>query len=309
MACPARPRPLKVLDNFQGWGNRIGWWQTVAALGEALGAPAVYTGWHGAPRWHGGRSYDYYEVRRLVRLPRVMRYLEDVVAANQSALTDGGRIAPPLSGTAFRVAFRALDADEIPLHPRPYVNDYIAEPAWEMVRSWGRRGFFAMPPCLTREAFLRTFRRIGAQLRPSIAAARCLPPRGSFIALHVRRGDKAAAIQKDVAAASAGRTSALKRAHTKTRSGSADLFVENRTWAALSYIGRASPGMQWVVVSDSAKARREAAQRLVQSGLRVLPATCTPRPLDANRPHANATVVLHGTHSARPLHCSRALFS
>ena len=82
-SCPPSPLPLKVLDNFQGLGNRIGWWLTAAALGEALNRPVV-SGWHGAPKWHGGRSYDYYEVRRLLRLPRVMRYLEDVVAHKQA---------------------------------------------------------------------------------------------------------------------------------------------------------------------------------------------------------------------------------
>ena len=38
----------------------------------------------------------------------------------------------------------------------------------------------------------------GPPLHPCApAAAECLPPKGSYVALHVRRGDKAAAIRKD----------------------------------------------------------------------------------------------------------------
>ena len=184
--CPAG-EALKVVDNFQGWGNRIGWWMSIAALGDALNRPAVYTGWHGAPKWHGGRSYDYHEVRTIVRLPRIMRYLEDAVAYNRTASTTSNRnVAPPLSGSAFRSAFRDVHALEVPYHPKPYVNDYIAEPAWEMIHSWKRRGLMPLPPCLTRTAFLRSFRRVGAELRPSFKVARCLPARRSFLALHVR---------------------------------------------------------------------------------------------------------------------------
>ena len=178
--CSADPNSLKVVDNFQGWGNRIGWWMSIAALGDALNRPAVYTGWHGAPKWHGGRSYDYHEVRSFVRLPRIVRYLEDMVANNHS-----NHIAPPLSGAAFRSAFHNLRAVEVPYHPKPYVNDYIAEPAWEMIQSWRKRGLMPIPPCLTREAFLQSFRRVGAELRPSFKMARCLPARRSFLALHV----------------------------------------------------------------------------------------------------------------------------
>ena len=34
--CAPDARALKVIDNFQGWGNRMGWWLTAAALGEAV---------------------------------------------------------------------------------------------------------------------------------------------------------------------------------------------------------------------------------------------------------------------------------
>lgn len=112
-ACGCSSRPLRVLDNFQGWGNRIGWWLTACALAEALHRPAVITGWHGAPKTMGGRNYDYFTVRRLVRFPRTLRFVEDVVAENKNKTSSArvpagaGTIAPPLSGGAFRAAYAA----------------------------------------------------------------------------------------------------------------------------------------------------------------------------------------------------------
>ena len=106
----------------------------------------------------------------------------------------------------------------------------------------------------------------------------------------VRRGDKAAAIQKDVAAAASGRVSAVKRSHTKLRAASADLFLDNRTWEAVGAIARAEPSLPWLVVSDGAATRREAAQRLRESGANLISLPCVPRPDNASKPMANMTV-------------------
>ena len=145
-----------------------------------------------------------------------MRYLEDVVAANRSFDFNAESIAPPLSGAGFKAAFHAVAAEEIPYHPKPYVNDYVPEPAWEMISSWDRRKLFQLPPCLTRTASLAAFRSVATQLQPSADAASCLPSPRSFLALHVRRGDKAKWIEKDVALAASGRASA-QAMHTGTR--------------------------------------------------------------------------------------------
>lgn len=187
--------PLKVMDNFQGWGNRIGWWLTNAALGEALNR-TVYTGWHGAPKTAGGRNYDYATVRSLVRFPRALHFMEDIVEANRTTgrwrwragganaraqqhsdeqRREAGAIPQTLTGATFKAAFRALDAEEVPYHPKPYVNDYIPEPAWEMIQGWKRRGLFAPPPCLTRTVFEAAWRQVGQQLGSPLEA--CLPER------------------------------------------------------------------------------------------------------------------------------------
>ena len=186
-------QPLKVMDNFQGWGNRIGWWLTNAAIGEALNR-TVFTGWHGAPKTAGGRNYDYATVRSLVRFPRSLRFLEDVVEANRTTgrwrwlggvnagvqrLGDEPRHASvrpqTLTGATFKAAFRALDAEEVPYHPKPYVNDYIPEPAWEMIQGWKRRRLFAPPSCLTRAVYEGAWRQVGQQLGSPLEA--CLPER------------------------------------------------------------------------------------------------------------------------------------
>ena len=116
------------------------------------------------------------------------------------------------------------------------------------------------------------------------ACATCVCP------AQVRRGDKAAAIQKDVAAAASGRVSAVKRAHTKLRAASADLFLDNRTWGAVAAIVKAEPLLPWLVVSDGEETRREAAWRLRQSGATLISLPCFARPYNASKPMANMTV-------------------
>jgi hypothetical protein len=50
--------PLKARSNSQGMGNRLGWYLTVAAVGEALGRPAVYTSWFNAKLAGVGHAND-----------------------------------------------------------------------------------------------------------------------------------------------------------------------------------------------------------------------------------------------------------
>eukprot|EP00966_Prymnesium_polylepis_P135528 3132885-Prymnesium_polylepis.1 len=102
------PRALKVRDNFQGWGNRIGWWLTASALAQSLDSPALWTGWHGAPKWQGGRNYDYSEVRRVVQFPSVMRFIED---SGQGAV--GAVKAAGLPRHIWDKQFEGLNADEV----------------------------------------------------------------------------------------------------------------------------------------------------------------------------------------------------
>jgi len=193
-SCPeanASVLPLKVRGNTQGLGNRVGWYLTVAALADALGRPAVFTSWPNVVKagfkGAGARDYDWPAIDGAIAWPSVLRFLEDDsestawLRAGEDAVQprgfrEGGNVEP--------------HAEPIPYHPRPYVNDYVPECAWEMVTAWARRRLTRLPvDCLNRAAFLQSYQRVQAQLRPKVPL--CNPRSQSYIVLHMRRGDKA----------------------------------------------------------------------------------------------------------------------
>ena len=179
--------PLKARGNTQGLGNRLGWYLTVAALADVLGRRAVYTSWPNVVRHSGARGgsrdYDFTEVDRILQWPPVLRFLNDSLAVDSFLKSPAGILQLP-DGTHLR-------GTPIPHHPKPYINDYVPECAWEMLAAWPRRGFSRLPVCIPgRAAFLHAYRRAQAALRPK--AALCNPPPKSYAVLHIRRGDKAA---------------------------------------------------------------------------------------------------------------------
>ena len=270
-------RPLRVRDNFQGLGNRIGWWLTAAAVGEALQRPAVYTGWHGAPRWQGGRNYDYSTIRRVVQFPRILEFLEDSLNATTAEHQSGFS-----SRRRFDELFRSIADDEIPYHPRPYVNDYVPEPAWQMVHAWGSRGIFSPARCMNRTGFLSAYRRVQEQVRPKVDL--CNPPPRSYIALHVRNADNTRPGPRSRRGAPAtgskmafGRTNPLQdtpayqalHLHTAEPLQDGAALIGNATLSVLQAVHRAS-SLPWLVLSDTAVARRATEARLAAAGLRLL---------------------------------------
>ena len=77
-----------------------------------------------------------------------------------------------------------------PWRSRPYINDYIMEAAWPMVRDYGspfhtqlpsHRHNFTRPKCLNRDHFERAYRTVQAELTPRAALRACLPPPRSFL--------------------------------------------------------------------------------------------------------------------------------
>ena len=229
--CPALDVGYRVLSNNRGIGNNFGWLLTAAALTLACNAPCVYTYW---PR-QAVHRVDHADMRRLVAFPRVLHWL------------DSSADAPLGRSDEYRAL--ANTTIEIPFHPRPYVNDYVPEPAWQMVEGWRARGRPAARACLTRVNFLRAYRAVQSELRPvaGSALARCLPPRRSFIALHVRRGNKAANARRDAAS----------------------VLDANRTWRALGAVRRAHPALAWVVLTDASDAGRSAIESRLVSDVRA----------------------------------------
>ena len=254
-------KALRVRDNFQGWGNRVGWWLTASALAKALDRPAVYTGWHGAPKWQGGRNYDYAEVRRVVQFPAVLRFIEDSSGA-------AGSVAG-LPRLKWEELFGALDAEEIPYHPKPYVNDYVPETAWQMVRDWGPRRLFRWSRCIDRARFLSEYRAVQQQLRPRIQL--CNPRRRSYLAVHVRGADN-------------GRDGTGSRPAAAAAGERAEDVPSNATLHALASIGAAS-GKPWLVLSDSEATRTAVEQRLRTHSQAIAERPCVLPP----HPDANAS--------------------
>ena len=184
------PAALKVRGNTQGLGNRVGWYLTVAAIAETLGRPCVYTTWPNLVRkghlQAGNRDYDFDLVDEVIAWPRALRFINDTDASERWL-----RVAK--AGATLRLDDNSsvLQADLIPFHPRPYVNDYVPECAWQMIVNWQQRRLTNLPiSCMSREAFLASYRRVQRELRPKVPL--CYPRAKTYVVLHIRRGDKEA---------------------------------------------------------------------------------------------------------------------
>ena len=280
--CHATASPLKVRGNTQGIGNRIGWYLTVAALAESLGQRRVFTTWpnawsrtgHGS-RLHtdalgvgtvghgGNRDYDFDEIRRIVRWPSVLRFLESEAPAQSDAV----RQAFIHGGPQARIRLSdgtVLQAESIPHHPKPYVNDYVPECAFSMLAAWPRRRISRLPECLTRSTFLHAYARVQSQLRPRVPL--CNPAPRSYIVLHVRRGDKLLNSRRDkggVLAEALANATALPTVIAR----------------ALVPIARATR-LPFVVLTDGGAAYKAwALEQMERAGLRVLRAMGADAPL------------------------------
>lgn len=102
--CRHPERALRVQSNVNaGWGNRIGWWLTAAAVGESLNK-SVLTVWRHTTVAGHCCDYDVPTVQAVVGFPRVLRVLD---------------------AASYAAANAASAIDEIPWHPRPYLRAAI----------------------------------------------------------------------------------------------------------------------------------------------------------------------------------------
>ena len=119
---PTNGMALKVKANFQGLGNRVGWYLTAAALADALGHPFVYTSWPNVVRtgYHnqGARDYDWPSIRSAIAWPPNLRFLDDEGLPSETVdafLRGGDRAELTLNDGS------KLRAEAIPFHPKPCV--------------------------------------------------------------------------------------------------------------------------------------------------------------------------------------------
>ena len=77
--CPPSATALRFSGNDRGFGNRMGWPLTAAAVAEALNAPVLWSYWPGANKIINGDVYDYREVTRLMHFPTRLAFVDQLV--------------------------------------------------------------------------------------------------------------------------------------------------------------------------------------------------------------------------------------
>ena len=227
---------FRVHGNYQGLANRLGWWLTATAIAWSINSSAeIYSFWPG--QWPSKCcNYDAYEIASLMHLPLTIVSRQVFNQLNATAVT-------------------------IPFHPPPYVNDYTMEPAWHMWGAWDALPGFFLQRCLTtRLRYEEAYRRAQALVQPNIEL--CNPPRRSYVAVHIRRGDKA-------------RTASIYLSRKNaTHDPRNNLTGTPQMWKLLSSIAAARPDMSWLFLSDSRAARREAEARAQANGWHVANQSC-----------------------------------
>ena len=227
---------FRVHGNSQGLANRLGWWLTATAIAWSINSSAeIYSFWPG--QWPSKCcNYDAYEIASLMHLPLTIVSRQVFNQLNATAVT-------------------------IPFHPPPYVNDYTMEPAWQMWGTWDALPGFFLQRCLTTKLrYEEAYRRAQALVQPSIEL--CNPPRRSYVAVHIRRGDK-------------GRTASLYFARKNATNDPRNSPTGTpQMWKLLSIIAAARPDLSWLFLSDSRTARREAEARAQANGWHVANQSC-----------------------------------
>ena len=231
----------------------------------------MYTSWfnaHAVGVGHANdRDYSFAAVRASVVWPSVLRFVEAEVSSALNASAASAVASAWVYEKSNRAALRLADgselrAENVPHHPRPYINDFVPECAWAMVKDWPRRKVWQPPACLTRSLFLRAYRKVQSELRPKGALLCGRPPPRSYIALHVRRGDRLGHAGK--AERQAKRTNALAERVANATAFSSVILN------ALRPIGAATR-LPFLLLTDDEAYRAVAEAALREAGLQVLP--------------------------------------
>ena len=243
---------LKCGGSPTGLGNRMGYLLTLASLAAALGRPAV-TSWStgqeklafGGQRYYGSLQ----ELRTLMELPAELHFVEDYLpcsdrncSGHSSNLTDSSHSPPEQSKALDNIPLHL--ADSVPLGQlvtqsdlRDVTGHY--EGVWFYWQRWGFRGIWP-GPCVDRGTYVAAARRSYAQVRPRQDLGN--PPARSYLALHVRMGDKC---------------------------GGRALTNANATWDIAALVSQRS-GLPWVVISESEDTRKDTESVLQRRGARVM---------------------------------------
>lgn len=170
-------RPIYSGSNNQGWGNRIGWYLTIAAIGEATERP-MYTFWdNGNQRWG---DYSETEINEIVEWPPVLHWIRDKDWRSLYLTSK-----PPVPG-----------GEEIPAATVHAPRELMPELAYNGWKGWSSRYPEAHfpDPNVTMKEFLDAYQRVYFQLRPKVDLGN--PPKLKYLVLHLRGFDKMNTLEK-----------------------------------------------------------------------------------------------------------------
>mmetsp|Transcript_7691 Transcript_7691/g.28170 ORF Transcript_7691/g.28170 Transcript_7691/m.28170 type:complete len:343 (+) Transcript_7691:369-1397(+) len=217
--------------------------------------------------------------------PAGLHFLEDSLAGAPAASPASVGIWEGTSAAASAAAYRAFEADPMPFHPLPYVNDYSPEPSYTMWESFSRRGtrvceLFvytaqekdAEPSCpddskawrevwgphIDKAQYLESYAAVQSELRPRVPL--CLPAAGTYLVLHLRRGDRWGGNRQEVEL-----TEAVLRLSLDSIRRSRDTDDDSG-----GIVGR----LPWLVLSDDDATRSAVLADLGRLGFSEEPWTC-----------------------------------
>ena len=240
--CSTQGRPLKVSCADTGFGNRIINLMASMVFARVLQRPLI-TFW-ATPGNIGGRRHSgmrYYgslsELRAVVSLPSDLQFIEDWPAAQR-----GGN-----SSSKSFASLSLAQADYVPVNSLNHFPETIPgyglftpESVWGYWQAWARARIWPPPEaCVSRSDFAKAFRTVFDEVRPRIDLQN--PPSRSYLALHVREGDKRRV-----------------PAHIAASVRSAAQALGQRT------------GLPWVVISDNETAAIELEAALKLQGVAVV---------------------------------------
>lgn len=241
-ACSTQGRALKVPCADTGFGNRLLNLLTPSVYARVLHRHVI-TFWatpgnidgrrHMGMRFYGSLS----ELRALVMLPSELQFIEDWTAAQRH-------------GNSSSKVFSNIPLEEADYVPVNSLNRFPAtipeytfstpESAWEYWKSWARAGVWPAPEgCISRADFAIAFRAVFDEMRPKTDLLN--PPPRSYLAMHLREGDKHR-VSSHVAAA-------VQHAAQKVAQDT---------------------GLPWLVISDNDTAAVEVTSALREQGVPVL---------------------------------------
>ena len=276
---PATLPDLKLLPAETGLGNRIGWYLTAAALGQALNRSVVT--WLAAGDRQGGHAYDTALLLRAMAWPKALRFLErdrqgpDALAYGEKAKHQAAWAGAPFAMIPGKKALlRAARGSEVSYVTSSYVPSwswllllhYQAALGSVAIHSRQKRAEALFMPrdlhgapasalprsasaCLTKQAYLAAYRTVQNEVRALVDL--CNPSPRSYVAIHSRRTDRASAHNAAIgrrSTAHAGMPILRPTEHTAAQGLMAGVSLR-----ALQTVSAGVRPLPFLVVSDSAR--------------------------------------------------------